>query len=76
VLVSLKPGLVDELKSLCAEAQIPLTRLGVVGQPDEPELHIAGQCIVPLEKIRQAWSATLPIAMGATEDRESELARS
>ena len=76
VLVSLKPDLVDELKSLCAEAQIPLTRLGVVGQPDEAELHIAGQCIVPLEKIRQAWSAALPIAMGVAEDRESELARS
>jgi phosphoribosylformylglycinamidine synthase subunit PurL len=76
VLVSLKPDLVDELKSLCAEAQIPLTRLGVVGQPDEAQLHIAGQCVVPLEKIRQAWSATLPIAMGVAEDREPELARS
>jgi phosphoribosylformylglycinamidine synthase len=76
VLVSLKPDLVDELKSLCAEAQIPLARLGVVGQTDEAALHIAGECILPLDQIRQAWSATLPIAMGATEDRESEPARS
>jgi phosphoribosylformylglycinamidine synthase subunit PurL len=71
VLVSVKPDLVDELESLCTEAQIPLTRLGVVGPQDEADLHIAGQCIVPLDQIHQAWSTTLPIAMGATEDRES-----
>jgi phosphoribosylformylglycinamidine synthase len=76
VLVTLKPDLVDELKLLCAETQIPLTRLGVVGETDEAALHIAGQCILPLDQIRQAWSATLPTAMGATLDREYEPARS
>jgi phosphoribosylformylglycinamidine synthase II len=75
VVASLQPDLVDELESLCSELQVPLTRLGVVGPREEAELHIAGQCVLPLDQIREAWSATLPIAMGATEVQGSAAAR-
>jgi phosphoribosylformylglycinamidine synthase len=65
VLVSIMPDLTEELESLCAEADIPATRLGLVGPKEEAELHIAGQFILPLDRIRGAWSSTLPVAMGA-----------
>ena len=64
VLVSIKPDLTDELQSLCAEAEIPVARLGLVGPNEEAELHIAGQFILSLDRIREAWSSTLPVAMG------------
>ncbi len=74
VLVSLKPDLVEELESLCAEAQIPVTKLGEVGSQEDPELQIAEQCIVPVEQIREAWSSTLPAAMAATDARDLAVA--
>jgi len=64
VLVSIKPDLTDELESLCAEAEIPVARLGLVKPSEEAELHIAGQFILSLDRIRGAWSSTLPVAMG------------
>ena len=60
VLVSIMPDLTEELESLCAEAEIPVTRLGVVGPKEGAELHIAGQFTLPLDRIREAWSSTLP----------------
>ena len=65
VLVSVKAELTDELESLCAEAQIPVTRLGVVGPKDDAELHIADQFTLSLDRIRESWSSTLPVAMEA-----------
>jgi phosphoribosylformylglycinamidine synthase subunit PurL len=65
VLVSMKAELTDELESLCAEAQIPLTRLGVVGPKDDAELHIADQFTLSVDRIRESWSSTLPVAMEA-----------
>ena len=64
VLVSIMPDLTEELESLCAEAEIPVTRLGLVGPKEGAELHIAGQFTLPLDRIRGAWSSTLPAAMG------------
>jgi phosphoribosylformylglycinamidine synthase subunit PurL len=64
VLVSIKPDLTDELEALCAESEIPVARLGLVGPSEEAELHIAGQFILSLDRIRGAWSSTLPVAMG------------
>jgi len=65
VLVSVKAELTDELESLCAEAQIPVTRLGVVGPKDDAELHIVDQFTLSLDRIRESWSSTLPVAMEA-----------
>jgi phosphoribosylformylglycinamidine synthase II len=65
VLVSVKAELTDELESLCAEAQIPVTRLGVVGPKDDAELHIADQFTLSLDRIRESWSSTLSVAMEA-----------
>jgi phosphoribosylformylglycinamidine synthase len=67
VLVSIPPDLTDELESLCAEAEIAVTRLGVVGPRENAELHIAGQFILSLDEIREAWSSTLPAAMGSPQ---------
>jgi phosphoribosylformylglycinamidine synthase subunit PurL len=76
VLVSLKPDLMEELESLCGEVHISVTRLGVVGPQDEAELHVAGQFILPLDQVREAWSKTIPTSMGAGEARDLTIAKS
>jgi len=60
VLVSLPAADVAELVSLCAEHDIPLTSLGQVSAGEVAELSVTGQFSVPLRRIREAWSATLP----------------
>ena len=59
VLVSVHPDAEEDLTGLCAEADIHLHRLGTVRDVEDAELHIAGQLILPLADIRQAWSAPL-----------------
>ena len=59
VLVSVHPDAEDDLAGLCAEADIHLHRLGTVRDVEDAELHIAGQLILPLAEIREAWSAPL-----------------
>ncbi len=59
VLVSVHPDAEEDLTGLCAEADIHLHRLGTVRDVEDAELHIAGQLILPLAEIRQAWSAPL-----------------
>ena len=59
VLVSVHPDAEEDLTALCAEAGIHLHRLGTVRGVEDAELHIAGQLILPLAEIRQAWSAPL-----------------
>jgi phosphoribosylformylglycinamidine synthase len=66
VLVSLTPDADDDLVGLCTDAEIRLTRLGVVGTNDEnAELQVDGQFDLRLSAIRAAWSATIPAAMAA-----------
>jgi len=59
VLVSVHPDAEQDLTELCAEADIHLHRLGTVRDAEDAELHIAGQLILPLAQIREAWSAPL-----------------
>ena len=59
VLVSVHPDVEEDLVGLCAEADIHQHRLGTVRDVADAELHIAGQLILPLADIRQAWSAPL-----------------
>jgi len=62
VLVSVHPSAGDDLAGLCAEAGVQLHRLGTVRDAEageDPELHIAGQMVLPLAQIREAWSDTL-----------------
>ncbi len=62
VLVSVHPGAEDDLAGLCAEAGVHLHRLGTVRAAEpgaDAELHIAGQLVLPLAQIREAWSAPL-----------------
>ncbi len=63
VLVSVKPGTADALAALCAEHDVPLTRLGEVSPAEDAEVEVAGQFSLPLDQIREAWQATLPAAM-------------
>jgi phosphoribosylformylglycinamidine synthase len=65
VLVSLAPDAEADLAALCAEAGIPLARLGAVTGAGGPELAVRGQFTLPLDQIREAWSATLPAVLGA-----------
>jgi hypothetical protein len=37
----------------------------VVGPRDEAELHIADQFTLSVDRIRESWSSTLPVAMEA-----------
>ena len=59
VLVSVHPDAEDDLTGLCFEADVHVHRLGTVRDVEGAELHIAGQLILPLADIRQAWSAPL-----------------
>lgn len=62
VLISVRPEARAEFLGLCATHGIPRTQLGEVTQ--EPELAVAGQFTLPLGRIRETWSATIPAALG------------
>ncbi len=65
VLVSLAPDEEDDLTALCAEAGIPLTRLGATTSADAAMLAVEGQFSLPVDQIREAWAATIPAALAS-----------
>jgi len=53
------------LAGLCAEHGVSLTRIGTTtGQGPDAVLEVSGQFAVPLVELRDAWSSTLPAALG------------
>lgn len=60
-IVSVAPGRYDDLAALCAEHDLPATRLGEV--TGDAELTVEGLFTLPLNRIRDAWAATIPTAM-------------
>jgi len=70
-LVTVAPGDADRLHELAAEAGVPLTELGTTGgdtltvraQPAGAPTEDAG-FEIPLPELREAWTATLPAALG------------
>ncbi|MBM7516671.1 phosphoribosylformylglycinamidine synthase subunit PurL [Nocardioides nitrophenolicus] len=52
---------VEELRALCARHDVPLTELGTTGGD---VLAVEGQFEVPLGELREAWTGTLPAALG------------
>jgi phosphoribosylformylglycinamidine synthase len=64
-LVSVRPAAAEDLLALCADAGVPVIRLGTVSAADEAEVAVTGQFRLPLSRIREAWSRTLPEAMAA-----------
>jgi phosphoribosylformylglycinamidine synthase subunit PurL len=64
VLVAVDPEHEERFTALCAEADYPVTRIGVTEEAGEAAaLTVAGQFTVPLTDVRRAWSATLPEAL-------------
>ncbi|WGY01366.1 phosphoribosylformylglycinamidine synthase subunit PurL [Nocardioides sp. QY071] len=59
--VTVAAGDLDELRALCARHDVPLTELGTTGGD---VLAVEGQFEVALGELRDAWSATLPTALG------------
>lgn len=62
VLVSVSAQHYGQLGVLCAEAGVPLTRLGEV--VDQPGLEVLGQFTLPLVELRARWEAPIREAVG------------
>ena len=62
VLVSVSAQHYGQLGVLCAEAGVPLTRLGEV--VDQPGLEVLGQFTLPLDELRARWEAPIREAVG------------
>jgi phosphoribosylformylglycinamidine synthase len=61
VLVTVHPDDVERLADLAARHDVPLARLGSTGGD---ALDVADLFAVPLPELREAWTATLPAALG------------
>lgn len=61
-LVSVPTVKVDEFLARCAEAGVPVANLGEVSRI--AELEVSGLFSLPLDQIRDAWTAPIPAAMG------------
>ena len=61
VLVTVADGDAERLVELAAEHGVPITALGVTGGD---ALAVDGQFELPLAELREAWTATLPAALG------------
>lgn len=64
--VTVEPERVEELLDRAREAGVAATRLGSTTTADEAAaLVVPGQFSVPLGELREAWTRTLPEALGA-----------
>uniref|UniRef100_UPI0025F8CEA3 AIR synthase-related protein n=1 Tax=Nocardioides sp. TaxID=35761 RepID=UPI0025F8CEA3 len=61
VLVTVADGDAERLVELAAEHGVAITPLGVTGGDT---LAVDGQFEIPLAELREAWTATLPAALG------------
>ncbi|MFB9764914.1 phosphoribosylformylglycinamidine synthase subunit PurL [Nocardioides kongjuensis] len=59
--VTVDAGDLEELRALCARHDVPMTELGTTGGD---VLAVEGQFEVPLGELREAWTTTLPSALG------------
>jgi phosphoribosylformylglycinamidine synthase len=59
--VTVPAGDLDELRALCARHDVAMTELGTTGGD---VLAVEGQFEVPVAELREAWSGTLPNALG------------
>ncbi len=59
--VTVDAGDLEELRALCARHDVPMTELGTTGGD---VLAVEGQFEVPLGELREAWTTTLPNALG------------
>ncbi|MBM0127277.1 phosphoribosylformylglycinamidine synthase subunit PurL [Pimelobacter simplex] len=60
-IVTVDAGDLEELRALCARHDVPMTELGTTGGD---VLAVEGQFEVALGELREAWTATLPAALG------------
>jgi phosphoribosylformylglycinamidine synthase len=61
MLVTCRDATVDRVLELAAEHDVPVARLGRTGGTS---LHLAGICELPVEQLRTAHDATLPMLFG------------
>ncbi|GAB2475508.1 phosphoribosylformylglycinamidine synthase subunit PurL [Luteococcus sediminum] len=64
-IVSLPASSLARMQELCDEHQVPLFRLGEV--TGAAEIEIRGHFTLPLARVREAWSSTIPAAMDTPE---------
>jgi phosphoribosylformylglycinamidine synthase len=62
VVVAVEPARGGDVQALCAEHEVPLTRLGTTTA--DPTLRVHGVFDVPLAEVREAWAGTLPAVFG------------
>ncbi|HJE51654.1 MAG TPA: phosphoribosylformylglycinamidine synthase subunit PurL [Tessaracoccus flavescens] len=60
--VTLSGDKVAEFEALCADAGVPVSRIGEV--TGDPELEFVGLLTLPLAEAKAAWSSPLPSALG------------
>jgi phosphoribosylformylglycinamidine synthase II len=61
-IVTVQDDGIDELRALCARHDVPVAEIGTTGGG---ELVVDGQFDVTLRELRDAWTSTLPAALGA-----------
>ncbi|HSS67947.1 MAG TPA: phosphoribosylformylglycinamidine synthase subunit PurL [Nocardioidaceae bacterium] len=61
-IVAAPAGRDSGFEARCAEAGVPVSRIGVTTTGDE--LSVDGEFSIPLAELRTAWSATLPAVFG------------
>ncbi|MGH3362949.1 MAG: phosphoribosylformylglycinamidine synthase subunit PurL [Nocardioides sp.] len=59
--VTVRPDDADVLRDLAHRHGVPVTPIGTTGGPD---VTVEGQFTIPLAEVREAWSTTLPDALG------------
>ena len=62
VVLCVDAELLTTIESVCAEAEVPFSRIGVAGGD---RLSVKGLLDVPLAEVRAAWDRTLPAALGS-----------
>ena len=60
-IVTVKPGEMDDLRTLCARNDVPMTEIGTTGGD---ALVVERGFDIPLDELRTAWTSTLPNALG------------
>lgn len=62
VVVCVDPELLGTVESVCADAGVPVARIGVAGGD---RFSVKGLVDLPMSEVADAWRDTIPSALGA-----------